>query len=71
MVVPVRNMGGAIMARKSDIMTLDDLAEYLDLSKSSLYKQLAQGKIPGQKIGRHWRFSRMAIEKWLQERRSD
>lgn len=24
-------------------------------------------KIPGQKIGRHWRFSKEAIAKWLEE----
>lgn len=59
-----------MMARKDEILTLEELAAFLKLSKSSLYKQLAQGKIPGQKIGRHWRFSRAAIDEWLRGRTS-
>lgn len=47
------------------IMTIDDLAAYLKLSKSTLYKLCADGKIPGQKVGRHWRFHKAVIEKWL------
>jgi excisionase family DNA binding protein len=50
------------------IMTIDDLAAYLKLSKSTLYKLCAEGKVPGQKVGRHWRFHRAVIEKWLTRR---
>lgn len=48
-------------------MTIDDLATYLQLSKSSLYKLVQGGRIPGKKIGRHWRFHKAAIDKWLTE----
>lgn len=48
-------------------MTISDLAEYLQVSKSSLYKLVQQGKVPGQKVGKHWRFSRASIDKWLAE----
>lgn len=47
-------------------MTIDDLATYLQLSKSSLYKLAQEGRIPGQKVGKHWRFSRVVIDRWLQ-----
>jgi excisionase family DNA binding protein len=47
------------------VMTIDDLAEYLKLSKSSVYKLCQAGKIPGQKVGRHWRFHRDVIDTWL------
>lgn len=33
-------------------MTIDDLAVYLQLSKSSLYKLVQAGRIPAKKIGR-------------------
>ena len=49
----------------SEVMTIDELAEYLKVSKSSLYKLAQQGKVPGQKVGKHWRFSRQAIDKWI------
>ena len=49
----------------SDVMTISDLAEYLQVSKSFLYKLVQQGKVPGQKAGKHWRFSRAVIDGWL------
>ena len=47
------------------VMTIEELAKYLKLSKSTIYKLCAEGKIPGQKIGRHWRFHRDVINRWL------
>lgn len=57
------------MAKKSDdaVMTIDDLAKYLKLSLSTLYKLCAEGKVPGQKVGRHWRFRKEVIDHWLGE----
>lgn len=49
------------------VLTVDELATYLKVSQSTLYKLLAGGKIPGQKVGRHWRFSRAVIDQWLAE----
>lgn len=46
-------------------MTIGDLAVYLQLSKSSLYKLVQGRRIPGKKIGRHWRFHRGTIDIWL------
>lgn len=47
------------------VLTIDELSDYLRISKSTLYKLVREGKIPAQKVGRHWRFSRAAIDKWL------
>ncbi len=49
----------------SDVMTIAELAEYLKVSKSSLYKLVQQSKVPGQKVGKHWRFRRDVIDHWL------
>ena len=46
-------------------MTIDELAGYLQVSKSSLYKLAQDGRVPGQKVGRHWRFHKAAIDGWL------
>lgn len=48
-----------------EVMTIDDLAAYLQVSKSSLYKLAQDGKVPGQKVGRHWRFHKDTIDAWL------
>tara|TARA_R110002111_G_scaffold262650_2_gene339722 strand:+ start:1277 stop:1441 length:165 start_codon:yes stop_codon:yes gene_type:complete len=49
-------------------MTIDELADYLKIAKSSLYKLAQEGKVPGQKVGKHWRFSKDAIDRWLEHR---
>ncbi|SMG31655.1 helix-turn-helix domain-containing protein [Dethiosulfovibrio salsuginis] len=49
----------------SEIMTIEELAVYLKISKSSMYKLCQEGKIPGNKVGRHWRFQREVIDSWL------
>lgn len=48
------------------VLTIDELSEYLKIPKSTLYKLLQEGKIPGQKVGRHWRFHRDVIDRWLE-----
>ena len=48
-----------------DVLTIEELAVYLKISKSTLYKLVREGKIPSQKIGRHWRFRKGAIDNWL------
>ena len=50
-----------------DVLTIEQAAQYLQISQSTLYKEAQKGKIPCQKIGRRWRFSRLAIEKWLEK----
>lgn len=50
-----------------DVLTIDELAVYLRIPKSTLYKIVREGKIPCQKVGRHWRFRKMAIDRWLED----
>lgn len=54
-------------SRDDDIMTIDALAEYLKISKSTLYKLVQDGKLPGQKVGKRWRFHKKAVDRWLGE----
>ena len=59
------------MAKPQDtVLTIGELAEYLKLSKSTLYHLARRGDVPGQKIGRHWRFHKAAIDRWLGTRAS-
>ena len=53
----------------SDVLTIEDLSTYLKIPRSTLYKLVREGKIPSQKIGRHWRFRKEAINQWLDETR--
>ena len=49
------------------VLTIEELAAYLKISKSSLYKLAQKGEIPGQKVCKHWRFRRDIIDQWLAE----
>jgi len=51
------------------VLTIDELAAYLKLAKSTTYKLAQEGTIPGQKVGRHWRFHRDTIDEWLKRDR--
>ena len=50
----------------ASVLTISELAAYLKIPKSTAYKLAQEGKIPGQKIGRHWRFLRETIDEWLE-----
>ena len=54
-----------------DVLTLNEVAEYLRIPRSTAYKLAQEGKIPGQKVGRHWRFRRDTINKWLERQPKD
>ena len=53
------------------VLTLEELAAYLKIPKSTLYKLVQEGRIPGQKLGKQWRFAKKAIDQWLEQQQSD
>lgn len=55
------------MDSPSNIMNIDELAEYLKLPKPTAYKLAQSGELPGRKAGRQWRFHKDAIDRWLSE----
>jgi len=58
---------GAARTVAQTVMSIDQLAAYLQLPKSTLYKLVQEGKVPGRKLGRQWRFHRSAVDAWLAE----
>jgi excisionase family DNA binding protein len=54
-----------------DVMTIEELSAYLKIPKSTLYKQAQDGKMPGQKIGKQWRFGKRAIDQWINDYRAN
>ena len=58
------------MPENPDVMTVEEVAEYLRISERTVYDWAQKGEIPGGKIGSSWRFSRKRIEEWLNDRLS-
>lgn len=53
---------------RGEVMNIEELAAYLKISTSTLYKLVQARKLPGQKVGKRWRFRKAAIDRWLEER---
>jgi len=51
-----------------EVMTAEELAEYLSFSKNWVYRKAEAGEIPGVKLGNRWRFKKSVIDKWLEGR---
>lgn len=51
--------------RNSDVLTVEEAADLLKIPRSSIYKLAQEGRIPAQKVGRHWRFHRPTLLKWV------
>ena len=58
------------MPMTDEILTLKQLAEYLQLAEKTAYRLAAEGKLPGFKVGGSWRFKRNDLESWIEERKS-
>lgn len=57
------------MSQQEDgVMTVEEVSVYLKVGKSTVYKLVQEGKLPGRKVGGIWRFSRVGLEEWLRER---
>ena len=57
----------------SEFLTAEEVAVYLRLPLSTVYKLVQDKRLPGFKVGKHWRFRKDSIEKWIkdQERKND
>jgi len=48
-----------------DVLDAIQAAELLKVSRGTVLKLAQGGKIPAQKVGRQWRFSKEALIEWL------
>ncbi len=47
--------------RRHPIMNLQEVADYLKVSVTTVYRMAQKGRIPGIKVGRQWRFQQADI----------
>lgn len=52
-----------------DVLTLQEVAEYLKISDRTVYGYAQRGLLPGIKVGSAWRFLRVDIDAWLEEQK--
>lgn len=50
-------------------LTIEELAEYLKMGRTKLYRMAQEGDIPASKVGNQWRFDREEIDQWMKNQR--
>ncbi len=50
----------------AELMTVGEVADYLRVTKKTIYRLLERGKIPATKVGNQWRFKKSSLDDWLQ-----
>lgn len=57
-------------SEKPEILTVQEVAEFLRVSERTVYDWATSGTIPCGKLGTTWRFKRSEVEKWVNEQLS-
>lgn len=58
------------MERTSEsAMTVKDVAAMLNVDDKTIYRLAKRGEIPGFKVAGAWRFQRVDLERWIEERK--
>lgn len=55
---------------QDEIITIEEVAQYLRVSDRTVYDWAQKGEIPAGKIGTVWRFKKDEIERWVNDRLS-
>jgi len=55
----------------AQIMTVEEVAAFLKLSKITVYKLVKKGQIPGFRVGNSWRFRKEDIYEIISKQRSE
>ena len=62
----MRNVDDASM---DPLVTIEQVATYLQVSKDTVYRLAQAGSLPGAKIGQQWRFRKSEVDTWLEGRK--
>ena len=58
------------MTETNEFLNADEVAVFLRLPRSTVYKLAQEKVIPGFKIGKHWRFRKDTFHEWLKKKES-
>jgi excisionase family DNA binding protein len=64
----LREKQPVIIDRDTEIITMAELAAYLNCHEATIRRLLQKGEIPGFKLGSDWRFNLRSIEEWRKKR---
>jgi excisionase family DNA binding protein len=50
----------------AELLTTRQVQKSLHVDRSTIYRLVASGQLPALRVGKQWRFTRAAVESWLQ-----
>ena len=56
------------MEKATPLMTVEEVAEYLNLHPLTVRRLARENKIPFFKLGRQWRAKRELLDEWIKQR---
>ena len=51
----------------TEVLTLEEVADFLHVHSSTIYRLLKNRRIPAFKVGSDWRFNQNSIEQWVKK----
>ena len=60
------NLESPVHMPDRELMTIEEVADYLRVKKRTIYEWVKNGKIPAIKTVGQWRFKKMQIDSWLE-----
>ena len=51
-------------------LSVDEIAEYLGVTRETIYAWLSKKALPGHRVGRLWKFKRAEIDEWVRAGRA-
>ncbi len=67
----MNNRTKTVSSGRKKVMNLREVAGYLGVHTSTIYKYAQKGSIPAFKIGSDWRFPKKHIDQWIDEKMSN
>ena len=52
------------MSKPKEVLTVKDLAKYLNIHPVTVYNYLKKNELPAFRMGKSWRFNKESIDKW-------
>lgn len=53
------------MENEDKWLSVVEIADYLGVSKESIYRWVEKGKIPAYRLGKFWKFKTDEVDRWI------
>lgn len=59
-----------LVSESPEVMNIRQASEYLGVSPDTLYKYVAEERIPAFKLGNRWKFKKTILDLWMERKSS-